>query len=232
MSEDVKRVTKTDALVAHIEGLGSDKFFTPIGIRTSALAEATGVPANSIQQLLDSRVKSGEIVACTITGASGHREREYRAGPGLPPPDFKPLNTRRNGIARGATTKPLPVTTPAPSLSTPKPAVAAIRTPTFLKPTQPEVVVVAQKTPAAEARPPMRAEPAVAAHATPSQAVRVRLKKEPTARNATAGDEIHVDIDADGTLVIANCETCIELDIDQVLRLGDFLHATQGVWRP
>jgi hypothetical protein len=227
------RQTKTDALVAHIKGLGSDKFFTPIGIRTKDLAEATGVPANSIQQLLDSRVKSGDIVACTITGASGYREREYRAGPGLPPPDFKPLNTRRNGIARGATTKPMPVTTPAPSLSTPKPAVAAIRTPTFLKPTQPEVVAPAQKTPAAEARPPMRAAPAVAAvPATPKPQAGAALKKEPATRKASAGDDLRVGINADGVMVIALDDDSIELDIHQVLRLGDFLHATQGVWRP
>ena len=94
MKDTVRRVTKTAALIAHIKGLGCDKFFTPIGIRTGELAGATGVPANSIQTLLEPSVKNGTLVVCKITGAIGHQEREYRAGPGVPPPEFKPLKTK------------------------------------------------------------------------------------------------------------------------------------------
>ena len=228
------RMTKTDALVAHIKGLGRDKFFNPIGIRTGELSDATGVPKNSIQAMLEGRINTGELVVCKITNASGREEREYRAGPGVPPPDFKPLDTKRAGIARGGVTKPLPVTTPAPSLSTPKPTVDAICTPTLItKKTQPEVVALTfAETPAAEGAAPPPAETAVAAQATPKPSTGAVLKKEPATRKALAGDDLRVGINADGVMVIALDDDSIELDIHQVLRLGDFLHATQGVWRP
>lgn len=228
---DVKRVTKTDALVAHIKGLGSDKFFTAIGIRTTALAEATGVPKNSIQALLEGRIKSGELVVCKISGASGQQEREYRAGPGVAPPAFVPINTKRAHIAHGGATKPLPVATPAPSVSTPKPAAAAIVTPTFITKTQPEVVSQ-QKTPAAEARPPLRAAPAVAAApATPKPKAGTVLKKEPATLKASAGD-VRIGINDVGTLVIAIDDDSIELNPKQARKLGHFMSGTAGVWNP
>lgn len=227
----VKRITKTDALLAHIEALGADKTsFLPIGIRTTDLAEATGVPAASVSVLLAPHVKSGRIQMCKISTPGSPQQNEYRKGIGVPT-DFKPLNTRRAGIARGATTKPLPVTTPAPSLSTPKPPVAAISTPVFIKPTQPEVVALAQKTPAAEARPPMRAEPAVAAQATPKPKAPARMKAEPAAPKASAGD-VRIGINDAGTLVIAIDDDSIELNPKQAKRLGNFMAGTAGVWNP
>ena len=224
---DVRRVTKTDALIAHINSLGCDKFFTPIGIRTTALAEATGVPAKSIQALLDPRVKSGELVVCKITGASGQQEREYRVGPGVPPPEFKPLDTRRNGVAlRTPATRP----TAAPSLSTPKPPADQIAAPVFIKSTQP-AVVKAVKTPAAGGAAPPLAEPAVTAQATPGPTPRAALKKEPTAVKAPAGN-VRIGINAEGILVIAIDDDSIELNQKQACRLGNFMVATQGVWAP
>lgn len=229
---EVKRVTKTGALLAHIKRLGLDKFGNPIGIRTSALAEATGVPKNSIQALLDAAVIRGDLVVCKITNANNVQEREYRAGPGVPPPQFVPLNTRRANIAHGAITKPLPVTTPAPAVSTPRPAIAAIVTPTFIKPTQPEVVVQsAEKTPAAEALPPTGADTAVAAQATPKPQAGAALKKEPAAPKASAGD-VRIGINDSGTLVIAIDDDRIELNQKQAQRLGHFMIGTQGVWNP
>lgn len=65
---EVKRVTKTDALLAHIEGLGSDRVsFLPIGIRTNDLAVAVGVPATSVTVLLAPHVKSGRIQVCKVS---------------------------------------------------------------------------------------------------------------------------------------------------------------------
>jgi hypothetical protein len=231
-------VTKTELLLRNIRGLGTDANMKPIGIRTGALVEATGVPAKSIQQLLDQHVENGALVVCKITGPTGHQEREYRAGPGVAPPEFVPLNTRRSGVALRTT--PRPATSGPTPLSTPKPDVAQIVTPTLIKPTQPEVVEPAEKTPAAGgATNPPAAEPAVAAHATPGPTPRAALKKEPVAVKAPAGDvrrqyssAIDITIDQRGTLTIGTVEDIIELDSAQVLALGDFLHATQGVWRP
>lgn len=232
MKTDVKRHTKTDALVAHIKSLGCDKFFKPVGIRTGDLADATGVPKNSIQALLEARVKSGELVACKITNANGREEREYRAGAGVTPPAFNPLDTRRNGIARGGVTKPLPVTTPAPSLSTPKPTVGAIRTPTLItKKTQPEVVAPF-KTPAAGDAAPPPVEPAVAAQATPKPKAGAALKKEPAAPKASAGDVMRIGINDAGTLVIAIDGESMEFNPKQARRLGSFMAGTAGVWGP
>jgi hypothetical protein len=227
--EPVQRQTKTGALIAYIKGLGTDKMFKPIGIRTTALAEATGVPVNSIQMLLEPAVKNGTLVVCKITNAKGVQEREYRAGPGVPPPEFKPLKVKP---AWPDLTRPAARKAPLTPLSTPKPDTAPIVTPVFIKPTQPEVVEQAKETPAAEARPPMRAAPAVAAQATPKPAAGAELKKEPAARKASAGDDVRIGINAEGTLVIAIDDESLELDIYQTLKLGDFLHATQGVWRP
>lgn len=225
-------VTKTDRLLAHIEGLGLDKAtFIPIGIRTAALAAATGVPANSISVLLAPHIKSGRIAMCKISTPGAPQQNEYRKGAGVAQPEFKPLNTRRNNIAHGAATKPLPVTTPAPSVSTPKPAVATIVTPTFIKPTHPEVVAPAQKTPAAETAPPISVEPAVAAPATPKPDAGARMKKEPATSKASAGD-VRIGINDSGTLVIAIDYDSIELNPKQAKRLGHFMAGTAGVWNP
>lgn len=223
------RLTKTDALLAHIRGLGRDKYQNPVGIRTTALAEAAGVPAKSIQALLDPSIKRGDLVVCKITNASGQQEREYRAGPGVPPPEFKPLNSRRGPgslvVSRNGQALP------AAMLSTPMPAADQIAAPVFLKSTQPEVVATSEKTPAAGGRPPIRPAPAVAAQATPGPTARAVLKKEPAARSAPAGD-VRIGINDAGTLVIALGDASIELNPKQAKRLGHFMTGTQGVWNP
>ena len=54
-----------------------------------------------------------------------------------------------------------------------------------------------------------------------------------SARNrACQGDELEVQLSHDATLIIATVEGVLELTPEQTLTLGDFLHATQGVWRP
>jgi hypothetical protein len=55
---------------------------------------------------------------------------------------------------------------------------------------------------------------------------------EAMARTLPPGDAIDISLDHRGTLVIATCEGELELNADQTLALGDFLQATQGVWRP
>ncbi len=72
----------------------------------------------------------------------------------------------------------------------------------------------------------------VSCKVTPEPSQRVRLKTEPAARKASAGDVLRISLDDDGSLLLSNEDGVLELGIDQVLRLGDFLHATEGVWRP
>ena len=44
--------------------------------------------------------------------------------------------------------------------------------------------------------------------------------------------ELMLSIDQSCALQISNDEGIMELDHDQVMALGDFLHATRGLWRP
>ncbi len=211
------RHTKTDALLKVIEGLGKDKNDRPIGIRTRALSEASGVPTNSIQALLTPHIESGRLVVCKITAPGQITQNEYRAGPGMPPPGFTPLKTKRAGITLGHPGKPLPVTTPAPEwpVLTPKAAStpatkAAIEPPVFLKPKK--------AAPAADAS-------TVPTNPTPSPTRRQRQPINTLLRLAINQDgELQLGDDADPARWVFPPE--------QVLQLGDFLHETQGIWRP
>lgn len=232
MKADVKPATNAEKLVAVIRALGVDKYMQPLAIKTSDLADKTGIAAGSIQASLAPALKRGDVVSCKVTPASGHSYNEWHAGPGIAPPEFKPLNTRRAGIAHGAPSKPLPVTTAAPKVSTPKLDVTQIDVPTLghaqpavAKNTGSRTIGKSPTTPSPEA-------PAVAAKATPEPSKRVRLKTEPAARKASAGDVLRISLDDDGSLLLSNEDGVLELCIDQVLRLGDFMHATEGVWRP
>jgi hypothetical protein len=225
---DAIRHTKTDALLAHIRGLGLDKYQNPIGIRTTALAAATGVPVNSIQVLLERSISHGDLVVCKITGARGRQEREYRVGPGVPPPEFKPLKVKPTWPDL---TRQRQRPTAAPSLSKPLPACSAIETPVLIPP-RPAVgknsgssaIGMPSANPSPEA-------PAVAAQATPGPETRARLKKEPAANKAPAGD-VRIGINDSGTLVIAIDDDTLELNPKQARRLGHFMAGTAGVWNP
>ncbi len=234
-------ITKTDQLLKVIEGLGTDKYNNPLAIRTAELAQKTGIDGGSITAFLAAAVRAGRVVMCKVTsGDSKKVTNEYRKAGGLAPPEFKPLNTRRAGIAHGAPAKPVPVTTPAPTLSTPKPDVTEIEPAVLGSPQR----VGGLKPPAAgkPVTPPVA--PAVAAPATPASVARVVLKKEPTAWPVPAGDVaprpqritgnegIALRIDHDGTLLIATDEGMLEIDPKQSRRLGHFMADTHGVWNP
>lgn len=228
--------TETEALLRIIEGLGTDKVTqNPIGIRTKALAEKAGINPNSISVLLAPHVASGRLWVCKVTVPGSPAQNEYRKGSGVAIPDMKPLSGKRAGIAVGAPTKPLPVTTPAPALSTPaaaKPSAPVI--PVFTR--QQAQPAVAKNTGSGRADlPPFAAEPAVAAKATPKPTARDVLKEEPAARQASAGDdELLLSIDQDGSLQIGYGDDPARWIFTprHVLALGDFLNATQGLWRP
>lgn len=237
MKADVKPTTNAAKLVAAIRALGVDKYMQPVSINTKDLATATGIAAASIQASLDPAVKRGDVVVCKVTPAAGHSYNEWRAGPGVPPTEFKPLNTKRAGVALRT---PARTSAPAVPLSTPKPGVTSIEPATLGKPQR-----AVGTTPAAGDQGPPPVAPAVtAAKATPEPTTRARMKKEPTARKAPAGDVaprpqhtngndgISLRIDHDGTLLIATDEGVLEIDPKQSRRLGHFMADTHGVWNP
>ncbi len=239
MSEKPVRVTKTDTLLAAIEGLGEDKGNRPIGIRTAELAAKTGVPANSILMLLAPHVASGQLCVCKVTTPGRPPQNEYRRGAGMPPPSHTPLQPKRAGIALGQPGKPLPATTPPPAIWPPHTNEPTI--PVFLKPqaTTPQAQVGKQRQPAAgtsTVTPP--AEPAATTSGTrrvptPKPNAGAVLKKEPATPRASAGDVLRLSIDQDGALQMGDEDDPARwvFTPDQVLAIGDFLHATQGVWR-
>ena len=225
-------VKKTDLLLAHIEGLGTDKVTgNPIGIRVAALAHATGVGATSIPTLLSPYVASGRLQCCKVTRPGLPPMNEYRKGIGVAMPDFVPLKTKRGPgslvVARNGAATPA-----AAPLSTPRAAVATISTPQFLNKPQP-AVGKADTTPAADdavTTPPV--ESAVAAPATPKSTAGAALKKEPATRKASAGDDLRIGINCDGVIVIASGAESIELNQKQARKLGYFMAGTAGVWNP
>jgi len=216
--EPVQRVTKTDLLLAHIEGLGTDKSMKPIGIRTKPLSEATGVPANSIQVLLDPHVKSGRLCVCKVTIPGAMTQNEYRKGAGAPAPGWKPLDTKRRGVAvASAHLKAAPTNKPA--VSTPAPS----------KSPQPEV---GKQTPAAGDPGLPRGEPAVAAQATPEPKAPARMNATPSAPEASASDVFSANIDDTGVLIIATGAGVIKLHPKHTKRLGHFMVGSERIWNP
>jgi hypothetical protein len=228
----VKHTTKTDLLIQAIKRLGNDRFGNPVGIRTYELAQATDVPANSIQVLLVPAVKRGEIYVCKVSVPGRPPQNEYRIGGGVAAPEFKPLIPKRAGAALGTPGRRNTTTTAATPLSTLKPAEAA--TPTFLKP-QPAVGNTGSSRPDSSVVP--AGARTVTAKATPKPAAGVRLKEESMTPKASAGDAAYygaldISIDHEGTLIIGTVESVIELPPEHTRRLGNFLLGSQGVWNP
>lgn len=229
-------VTKTDRLIRHIHSLGNDTLGKPVGIRNRALSEATGVAAKSIPALLAGAIKHGDVLLCKVTPASGNIENEYRRGTGVPAPEFKPLATQRSGIAafaHGATTRPLPVTTPAPKL-----APREIETPVLIKHHAQPAVARNTGSPGAEpaSDTPPAARAVAAARQTPGKALERRgIGPAPAPRPAgDAPPPLRLAINQDGELQMGDDDDPARwvFPIEQVMQLGDFLHGTQGVWRP
>jgi len=240
VSDKPVRVTKTESLLAAIESLGEDKNNRPIGIRTAELAAKTGVAINGIQVLLAPHVASGRLCVCKVTAPGRPAQNEYRRGAGVPTPGHTPLNTKRTGIALGHPGKPLPVTTPAPAVSTPRTSEPAV--PVFLKPraTTPQAQV--GNSASRHAGSPLGTPPAGSAATalgispaqTPKPDAGAELKKEPATRKASAGDALRLSIDQDGVLQMGDDEDPARWVFmpNQVLAMGDFLHATERLWRP
>jgi hypothetical protein len=52
------------------------------------------------------------------------------------------------------------------------------------------------------------------------------------AERVAVHEDLYLSITQQCVLMIGNEENVIELSAEQVLELGDFLHATEGLWRP
>jgi hypothetical protein len=223
---DVKPPSKTDQLLAIIEGLGVDKFMNPVSIRVPELAQRSGIDPNSIPPLLTTAVAKGRVIMCKITVPGKAKPlNEYRKAAGAGPHEWMPLNTKRAGVALRTPARP---SAPAVPLSTPKPGVNDIEPATLGKPQR-----AVGTTPAAGDQGPPPVAPAVtAAKATPKSTTSARLKKEPAAWPASAGDAFSCGIDEDGTLLITAPEGFLELEPAFTKRLGHFLVNSQGIWNP
>lgn len=223
----VKGISKIEQLLACLRKAGTDKNFNPVAIRSPELAAACQIPVTHVSALLNPCVKDGRVVMCKVTPAHGRPVNEYRLGPGVPPPEHRPLNTRKAGAALGQPGKPLPVTRKAPALSTPKPAEPA--TPQLVG--QPKAGV--GQNPASTQSDPASAERRAVAEKAPAP-MPERRGMGPAPASVLACDVMRLSIDQDGRLQIGDDEDPARYEFNpaQVLELGDFLHATQGLWRP
>lgn len=195
-------------------------------IRSGELSTITGITPNNIGTLLAPAIAARTVVVCKVSQPVGRPCNEYRIGSGVPD-TFKPLTTKRSDIGtashRGGTAPRVPLSEPI------KPD-AASATPTFLKP-QPAVGNTGSSRPDSSDI-PAGARTVAADQATPKPAARARLKKEPTATKASAGDACQCGIDDDGTLMITTPAGFLELDPKQARKLGHFMGATHGIWNP
>lgn len=238
----VKHVTQTDKLLKAIREAGTDQYGNPVGIRTNTLEQKTGIPTKTITALLSPQVSNGMVVVCKVTAASGQSVNEYRTGPGVPPPEFKPLNTRRASIARFSAAVRQVSNAPLVAVSQPA-ATCEPEVPVFLKSSSstPQAQVGSNSASRQEGT-PLDTPPAVSAvtnpgsrpESTPKPATEDALNKEPAARRASAGAVLRMAIDQDGALQMGDEDDPARwvFTPSQVLALGDFLHGTQGVWRP
>lgn len=108
-------------ILATLRALGTDKEGRPLALHAAELAARAKVNHHSLAKCTGALLELGQITRCLIQPAKGPKTYEFRIGPGLPAPEFKPLNARRAGAAAGkhrsstGPLPPLPKTTPAPA---------------------------------------------------------------------------------------------------------------------
>lgn len=231
-------VTKTERLVQIVEGLGQDKTtFLPLGIRSSELAERAGIPRGSVQALLAPYVDSGRLQCCKVSVPGSPPQNEYRSGAGVATPEFKPLDTKRAGIARNtahvrpeASMPPVDVSQPTEkrepevpvfllksSSSTPQPAVG--------------------NTGSARSEPTSADERAVASSTETPGPQPERRGMGPAPAKAPAGDvagKLKLAIDDEGVLQMGYSTDPARwvFTPKQTKQLGYFLRQTHDVWNP
>ena len=199
-------------------------------IRTAELAKITGVAANYIGTALAPAIAARRVIMCkvSIPGQKGGPINEYRIGSGIPD-TFKPLAPKKNG-ALGIAAHHSAGAGHAP-LSTPKPDVTQIEPATLVHQPQPAVGQNTGSTRSDSSFDPPEARAVAAAGRTPKSEPK-RRGMGPASGRPSAGDVIRIQLDDDGTLLIATGEAIIELDPKQTRKLGHFLGATHGAWNP
>lgn len=222
---------REDKLIAAIRAAGS--------IRTKELSDATGVQGNNIGTALAAAIARGDVYVCKVTpgpGQTGRSTNEYRIGGGKPPPEFVPLNPRRAALASmAASVRRTPSTQPATGTLPARTEWPA--TPVFLSSTTPQAQVgnSASQHAGASAETPPAGPADTAITATPGPAPK-RRGMGPASATAPAGDvkKLRLAIDQDGSLQLGDDTDPAQFVFppEQVLQLGDFLHGTQGIWRP
>lgn len=239
-------VSKTERLLQIIENLGKDKnTFLPLGIRTSELAERAGIPRGSVQAMLAAHVASGRLLCCKVSVPGSQTQNEYRSGAGVATPEFKPLDTKRDGIARNAahvrpasSMPPVVVSQPfdprepevpvflpkSNSSTTPQPAVGNTGS-AQSEPTSADERAVASSTETPGPQPKRRGMGPASAKAPAGDVA-------PRPQRINGNDGIALRIDHDGTLLIATDEGVLEIGPKQSRRLGHFMADTHGVWNP
>jgi len=230
----------TERILAVLRSLGTDRDNRPVSIYTAELAERAQVNHGSMAVLGKAMEARGLVVRCLVQPAAGNARHAWRMGPGMPVPAFVPLNTKRAGVAMGQPGKPMPVTTPASATSTPCATEPA--TPVFLqtRATTPQAQVgnsasrYAKFLPDTPPAGSAATVPGIRLAQTPKPDAGAELKKEPATRKASAGDALRLSIDQDGVLQMGDDEDPARWVFmpNQVLAMGDFLHATERLWRP
>lgn len=234
----VKHVTQTDKLLKAIREAGTDQYGNPVGIRSTALAKKTGVPSKSITALLGPAVAKGLVVVCKVTPATGQVFNEYRTGPGVPPPEFKPLNTKRAGIAtfnaavRQVVAKSLVPVSRSVAPREPEVPVFLLKSNSSTTP-QPAV----GNTGSAQSEPTSADERAVASDQETPGPQPKRRGMGPASARAPAGDvagKLKLAIDDEGVLQMGDSTDPARwvFTPKQTKQLGYFLRQTHDVWNP
>jgi hypothetical protein len=176
-------------------------------LRTGDLVKASGISSQSIHGCLEAAISNGLITCCKVT-VGNEIMREYRAGPGMPHATEKPLAKPLQGrpVIPVRSQETHPVDTP----STDQPAVSHNTGNVPRESRPPAEHIVAEKPPAA---------------VTPLT---------PPAGNVPWPESrigMHITDDAELAIFVED-EVPLYLSTAQTVALGDFLHATQALWRP
>lgn len=177
-------------------------------MRTQELSDVTGVPAENVHGLLDTAVKHGAVTCCKIEIVGNKRAiKEYRIGPGMPSKiDRQEYKPQKQTILPVRPPEAPIVDKPWPPRITPEPDMVI-----------PPPLTLGEKL--KRAINPPRPDPIM----------------PPSARRHPATGKLGFTIDDGGTLTIYlndGMSDPLTLDNDETLALGDFLHATTGIWRP
>lgn len=173
--------------------------------RTPDLAKQVDCKQDAVQPLLASAVAAGMVTCCKVEVPGRRQMNEYRSGPGRPP------------IAGAADLKPQ------------RPTIIPIRLPSGPAiDNQPDQPAVSHNTGSP------RGAPSSDTVKAPARAVAMKAPqaKLPHSAKPAVRNEIHISLDSRATLTIHRDVGTSIFSADEVLEIGDYLHATQGIWRP